>query len=76
MSQSQYCTREIKKVSLKPPYIEVPDLQLCIKLVKKYKYAELRDKPINKLTHGEFVAAVCYNFYYYQLKHVLHDLVL
>ncbi len=33
----------------------------CVELKRSFKYSELREKPLDKMSRREFLAALCYN---------------
>jgi hypothetical protein len=68
MLQSQYSVKGVNK-SLRRLYRDKTlDPKLCVELTKKYRYSDLRDKPLVELTEEEFWATLCFNLYYTMVK--------
>jgi len=64
MLQSQYLVKGVKKSSRRLSRDKALDPQVCVELAKKYRYKDLRDKPLIELTEEEFWATLCFNLYY------------
>jgi hypothetical protein len=64
MLQSHYFVKGVNKSLRRLSHDKTLDQKLCVELTKKYRYGDLRDKPLVELTEEEFWATLCFNLYY------------